>query len=352
MPEPVCIGVVGCGYWGPNLVRSFDRLPEARVGALCDASAARLERLGQEYPAAARYTEFEQFLEHPGLDAVALATSAPTHYRLARRSLEQGKPTFVEKPLTLASSEARELAQLAEGLGLPLMVGHLLEYHPAVEYLRELAASGALGDLRYLYSQRLNLGQVRQQENALWSLAPHDIAVTNFLLGAEPQTVTAVGQSYLTPGVADVAFLTLFYPEHRMAHIHVSWLDPHKTRKLTLVGSVKMAVFDDMEASEKVRLYDKGVDRPPDSTADAEIALKLRFGDILIPRLEAEEPLVRECRHFVECVRGLHAPRSDGRDGVCVVATLEAAQRSLEAGGAPQAVAADDDHHPLRGYPT
>ncbi len=222
------------------------------------------------------------------------------------------------------------------------MVGHLLEYHPAVEYLKELAEQGALGELRYLYSQRLNLGQVRREENALWSLAPHDIAVANFLLGAAPVTVAAAGQAYLTEGVADVAFLTLFYPDGRLAHVHVSWLDPHKTRKLTLVGSRKMAVFDDMEASEKVRLYDKGVDRPPEGTADAEIALKLRFGDILIPRIDLEEPLARECRHFVQCVRTGRRPRSDGRDGLQVVAALEAAQRSLEAQGAPQPVAADD----------
>jgi predicted dehydrogenase len=342
MPNPLGIGIVGCGYWGPNLIRSFDRLPEARLVALCDADAGRLERLCSQYPSARGYTDFEAFLAHPGLDAVALATSAPTHFRLAQRSLEAGKPTFVEKPLTLSSDDARQLVALAERRALPLMVGHLLEYHPAVEYLKELAEGGGLGDLHYLYSQRLNLGQVRREENALWSLAPHDIAVANFLLGAAPVSVAAVGQAYLTEGVADVAFLTLFYPNGRLAHVHVSWLDPHKTRKLTLVGSRKMAVFDDMEASEKVRLYDKGVDRPPEGTADAEIALKLRFGDILIPRIETEEPLTRECRHFVECVRHARPPRSDGRDGLRVVAALEAAQRSLEAQGAPQPIPADD----------
>jgi len=342
MTEPLGIGVVGCGYWGPNLIRSFARLPDARLVALCDADAGRLEAMRRSYPSAVGYTSFDQFLAHPGLDAVALATSAPTHFPLAQRSLEAGKPTFVEKPLTLASAEARRLVALAESRGLPLMVGHLLEYHPAVEYLKELAAAGGLGELRYLYSQRLNLGQVRREENALWSLAPHDIAVANFLLGAAPVSVAAVGQAYLTEGVADVAFLTLFYPERRLAHVHVSWLDPHKTRKLTLVGSRKMAVFDDMEAAEKVRLYDKGVDRPPEGTADAEIALKLRFGDILIPRMETEEPLARECRHFIQCARTGQQPRSDGRDGLRVVAALEAAQRSLEASGTPQPVSSDE----------
>jgi predicted dehydrogenase len=342
MADTVGIGVVGCGYWGPNLVRAFDRLPEAQVVALCDADAGRLERLGLQYPGAQRYRDFEAFLSEPRLDAVALATSAPSHFTLARRALERRKPTFVEKPLTLSSADARELVRLAEESKLTLMVGHLLEYHPAVEYLKELAASGGLGDLRYLYSQRLNLGQVRQEENALWSLAPHDIAVANFLLDAAPVSVAAVGQAYLTQGVADVAFLTLFYPGGRLAHVHVSWLDPHKTRKLTLVGSRKMAVFDDMEASEKVRLYDKGVDRPPEGTADAEIALKLRFGDILIPRIETEEPLARECRHFIARVRDGRPPRSDGRDGLRVVAALEAAQRSLETQGAPQPVASGD----------
>jgi predicted dehydrogenase len=341
MDQPLGIGVAGCGYWGPNLIRNFDRLPDARVVALCDGNAGRLERLTEQYPGARGYARFEVFLRHPGLDAVALATSAPTHFALARQSLEAGKPTFVEKPLTLSTADARELVRLAEERELALMVGHLLEYHPAVEYLKELAGQGGLGEPRYLYSQRLNLGQVRQEENALWSLAPHDIAVANFLFGSAPLSAAAVGQSYLTPGVVDVAFLTLFYPDDRMAHIHVSWLDPHKTRKLTLVGSRKMAVFDDMEASEKVRVYDKGVDRPPEGTADVEVALKLRFGDILIPRLDTEEPLTRECRHFVECARGLHPPRSDGWDGLRVVAALEAAQRSLDAQGTPQQVAGD-----------
>jgi predicted dehydrogenase len=332
------IGVVGCGYWGPNLVRSFDRLPDARVAALCDAAGGRLEQIRRQYPGARGYTEFGEFLADPNVDAVALATSAPTHFPLAKASLEAGKPTFVEKPLALSSAHARELVRLADERGVMLMVGHLLEYHPAVEFLKGLTESDDLGELRYLYSQRLNLGQVRREENALWSLAPHDVAVANFLLGAAPVSVAAVGQAYLTEGVADVAFLTLFYPSNRLAHIHVSWLDPHKTRKLTLVGSQKMAVFDDMEAAEKVRLYDKGVDRPPDGTADAQAALKLRFGDILIPRIDTEEPLVRECRHFVECVRESRPPRSDGRDGLRVVAALEAAQRSLEEGGAPQSV--------------
>jgi predicted dehydrogenase len=342
MSEPLGIGVVGCGYWGPNLIRSFARLPEARLAALCDADSGRLESMCRLYPSAEGYGSFDQFLSHRGLDAVALATSAPSHFALAQRSLEAGKPTFVEKPLTLSSADASRLVLLAEARGLPLMVGHLLEYHPAVEFLKELAASGGLGDLRYLYSQRLNLGQVRREENALWSLAPHDIAVANFLLGAAPVSVAAVGQAYLTQGVADVAFLTLFYPGGRLAHVHVSWLDPHKTRKLTLVGSRKMAVFDDMEAAEKIRLYDKGVDCPPEGTADAEIALKLRFGDILIPRIENEEPLARECRHFVQCARTGRQPRSDGRDGMRVVAALEAAQRSLEANGAPQVVVSDE----------
>jgi predicted dehydrogenase len=342
MTEPLGIGVVGCGYWGPNLIRSFARLPEARLAALCDADAGRLELMCRSYPSATGYASFDAFLTHPGLDAVVLATSAPSHFALAERALSEGKPTFVEKPLTLSSVDAARLVALAESRKLPLMVGHLLEYHPAVEYLKELATAGGLGDLRYLYSQRLNLGQVRREENALWSLAPHDVAVANFLLGAAPHSVAAVGQAYLTEGVADVAFLTLFYPDCRLAHVHVSWLDPHKTRKLTLVGSRKMAVFDDMEAAEKVRLYDKGVDRPPDGTADAEVALKLRFGDILIPRVENEEPLARECRHFVQCVLAGRQPRSDGRDGLQVVAALEAAQRSLEANGAPQPVASDE----------
>jgi predicted dehydrogenase len=332
------IAVVGCGYWGPNLIRNFARVKDGRLVAICDQNRARLEAIGRDYPGVALQTEYDALLLDPGVDAVAVATSVPTHYRLARAALLAGKHVFVEKPLCLRTEEARDLVAIAARERRALMVGHLLKYHPAVEFLDQYIKAGYLGEVRYLYSQRLNLGQVRRDENALWSLGPHDIAVANHLLGADPIAVCAVGESYLQAGVHDVVFLTVRYPDRKLAHVHVSWLDPHKTRKLTVVGSLQMAVFDDMEPAEKIRLYDKGVDLPTLAGGDTGAGLRLRFGDICIPRLSGTEPLQAECQHFVDCLREGSVPRSDGVDGLRVVQVLEAAERSLAEGGRPVAI--------------
>jgi predicted dehydrogenase len=334
----VRIAVVGCGYWGPNLIRNFARVRDARLVALCDQDAVRLEAAAQDHPAVARVRDYDTLLEDPGLDAVAIATSAASHYRLAKKALLSGKHVFVEKPMCLRAADARDLVTTAADQERLLMVGHLLEYHPAVEFLKGYIEAGYLGDVRYVYSQRLNLGQVRHDENALWSLGPHDIAVANFLLEERPREVCAVGQSYLQSGIHDVVFLTIKYPGEKMAHVHVSWLDPHKTRKLTVVGSCQMAVFDDMEPAEKVRLYDKGVDLPSIPGNDPTLGMKLRFGDICIPRLPGGEPLLAECQHFIDCIRDGRTPRSDGLDGLRVVQVLEAAERSLQDGGRPVAI--------------
>jgi predicted dehydrogenase len=366
------IAVVGCGYWGPNLIRSFAQVRDGRLVALCDRDAGRLEAVGRDYPAVARVPEYDLLLADPAIDAIAIATPAASHYRLAKKALLSGKHVYVEKPMCLCAADAADLVATAARQERILMVGHLLEYHPAVEFLKSWIDSGCLGDLRYLYSQRLNLGQVRHDENVLWSLAPHDIAVAHFLFGEQPDEVHAVGRGYLRSGIPDVVFLTLTYPDRKMAHIHVSWLDPHKTRRLTVVGSLQMAVFDDMEPAEKLRLYDKGVDLPPPdngvpragcrvprsveagrpaaslhgtrhpapvAASEASPAcLKLRFGDIRIPSLPTGEPLRAECQHFVNCLREGRTPRSDGRDGLRVVQVLEAAERSLRNGGRPVAI--------------
>jgi predicted dehydrogenase len=237
--------------------------------------------------------------------------------------------------MCLRIEDAADLVTTAARQQRLLMVGHLLEYHPAVEFLKDSIDTGRLGEVRYVYSQRLNLGQVRHDENALWSLGPHDIAVANYLLGERPMEVCAAGQSYLQSGIQDVVFLTIKYPSDKLAHIHVSWLDPHKTRKLTVVGSRQMAVFDDMEPAEKVRLYDKGADLSSPGAHDPAAAITLRFGDICIPRIPAGEPLLAECQHFVDSIREQRTPRSDGVDGLQVVQVLEAAQRSLWEGGRP-----------------
>jgi predicted dehydrogenase len=338
--KPVALAQVGTGDWGANLVRNFAALPECRLAAVCDADASRLERAVKGLPGARAVADPERLATDPEIEAVAIASPAITHYPLARRFLEAGKDVYVEKPMTLRAAEAAELVRLAESGGRILMVGHLLLYHPAVVRLAALVREGALGEIRYVYAQRTNLGKVRPDENALWSFAPHDFAVLLDLLGEEPSDVSARGEAFLQPGIHDVVFAYLRFPSGRCAHVHVSWLDPHKMRRLTVVGSQKMAVFDDQEPNEKLRIYDKGVDAG--AVVDFARALAVRSGDVWIPRIDATEPLRLECRHFLECVRTRQAPRTDGRSGLRVVRALEAASRSLSLGGAPVPVAGLD----------
>jgi predicted dehydrogenase len=278
--------------------------------------------------------DLDATLRDPDVQAVVIATPAPHHHAVARMALEAGKDVYVEKPFTLEIRDAEELIALAAARKRVLMVGHLLEYHPVVTRLKEMIGREELGRLYYIYSQRVNLGTVRTDENALWNFAPHDISVIMFLLGAAPTDVAARGQSYLQKDVEDVVFLTMNFGGRAMAHVHVSWLDPHKIRKLTLVGDRKMAVFDDLEANEKLRVYDKGAQLNHDYNTFAEY-VGLRFGDITMPYIKVGEPLQIECRHFVDCVRTRKAPVSDGQDGLRVVKVLDAAQRSLKANGEP-----------------
>jgi predicted dehydrogenase len=320
----VNIGVVGLGYWGPNLARNFARL--ADVAWLCDASAELAERHAPGHPGARTTTSVDDLLEDADLDAVALATPVPTHAALAERVLRAGKHCFVEKPLAQSVDEAERVVQAARDSERVLMVGHLLEYHPGVELLKQLIDSGELGDVRYLYSNRLNLGVLRPDENALWSLGAHDVSVLLRLAGEEPYECRAVGESYMQEGIEDVVFCFLRFPSGLAAHMHLSWLDPHKERRFTVVGSKKMATFDDMELERKLTVYDKGFDEKWSSYGEY-IA---RSGDIFSPRVPNEEPLLIECRHFVECVRDGGEPRSGGEAGLRVVRVLEALQRSLQ----------------------
>jgi predicted dehydrogenase len=333
--EPVALALVGTGDWGANLLRNFAALPEARVVAVCDADPARLERARKVAPAAAAVTDARALLDVPGLEAVVIAAPARLHGALARMFLEAGKDVYVEKPFTLDVAEAEALVALAERDRRVLMVGHLLEHHPAVTRLQSMIEAGEMGEVRYVYSQRVNLGKVRSDENALWSFAPHDLSVMLRLLGGEPSEVSAQGQAFLQPGIEDVAFVTLRWADGRMAHAHVSWLDPHKIRRFTVVGSKRMAVFDDMEPAEKVRIYDKGVDAKEGEFVDFARAHTVRQGDVWIPRIDGSEPLRIECRHFLDCVRSRRTPLTDGRDGLRVVRVLAAAQASLERQGAP-----------------
>jgi predicted dehydrogenase len=329
------IGVVGLGYWGPNLARNFDRLPGAELRWICDQSQEARERFAPAFPDARVSGDLDELLADPELDAVVIATHVPSHAPLALRALAAGKHCFVEKPLAYSVSEAEQVVAAARQAGRVLMVGHLLEYHPGVDKLKELAASGELGDIHYIYSNRLNLGKLRPDENALWSLGAHDVSVLLHLAdGEEPSDCEARGESYMQPGIEDVVFCYLRFPSGLAAHLHLSWLDPHKERRFTVVGSKKMATFDDMAIEQKVTVYDKGFDQKYESYGE----YVTRSGDIWSPHISNEEPLRIECRHFLERIADGGEPRSGGENGLRVVRVLETLQRSLEGSSRAAAV--------------
>jgi len=330
---PVRVAVTGLGYWGPNLARNFDQLPDAELAYCCDLDEKTRAKAAKQFPRAVVTDDLQQVLDDPSVDAEVVATSVPTHFELGRRVLAAGKHALIEKPMTLKAAHAEELGDLAEQKGTVLMTGHLLEYHPAVRMVKELLTSGELGDTYYVYTNRLNLGKVRADENALWSLGSHDIYVINYLTGEDPMEVSAHGESYLQDGVEDVVFGYIRYPSGVVGHLHVSWLDPHKSRKVTVVGAEKMVVFDDMESDRKVTVYDKGAYKAQYASYGEYISL--RFGDIHIPRVPNDEPLRIECQHFVDCIRGGKRPISDGHEGLNVVRVLEAMERSLREAGRP-----------------
>jgi predicted dehydrogenase len=329
-PEPIRIGVVGLGYWGPNLARNFAAIPGCELAWLCDADEHARTRLERAFPAARASARLDELLSDPRLDAVVLATPVPTHAQLAVAVAAAGKHCFVEKPLATTAEDAQSAVAAAESAGTILMVGHLLEYHPAVARLKELIVSEELGELYYIYGNRLNLGKLRADENALWSLGAHDVSVALHLIGEEPEECVAQGASYVRDGVQDVVFCYLRFPSGIVAHLHLSWLDPHKERRITVVGARRMATFDDMLIEGKLTIYDKGFDEDTRSWGEY-IA---RSGDTFSPRIPNVEPLRIECEHFVECIRTGATPRSDGRSGLRVVRVLEALQRSLERTGA------------------
>ena len=327
------LAVVGTGYWGKNIVRAFSNTQPSVLYACCDADQDRLQQIKTSYPGIQTYTSYDTLLQDTKVNAIAIATPSPTHFILAKQALASGKHVYVEKPLTMTVSESSELIDLAARHKRILMVGHLMIYHPAIQKLKDIIDSGELGDIFYVYTQRLNLGIIRENENAWWSLAPHDISIILYLSGSIPSRISVNGQGYLRSHVQDVVFADLKFEDGRMAQIHVSWLDPHKMRKLTVVGSRKMVVFDDMEPIEKLKIYDKGVEAKLgyESYGDA---LTVRQGDIYIPNVTMEEPLKIECQHFVHCVMNGHKPETDGENGLAVVKILEAGQQSLDSSGA------------------
>lgn len=335
----VGIAVCGLGNWGWNVLRAFASAPGGKLLYACDLNEQTRARAAAAYPGAKAVADVAAALADPAVNAVVLAVDAPVHFKLAKAALEAGKHTYVEKPLTLTPADSKELIRLACEKGVRLMVGHLLLYHPAVLHMKRMVELGEVQPL-YLYSQRVNLGVVRRNENAWWSLAPHDISVACYLLDAEPVSVSASGQCFIQPTIEDVVFASVKFNNGALAHIHVSWLDPHKMRKVTLVGSKTMVVFDDMEASEKIRVYDKGVVVKEGVSTYAD-AITLRSGDIHIPAIPGGEPLAMEARHFVDCVAANKTPRTDGANGLRVVRVLEAGSQSLKLGGAPVRVEGD-----------
>ena len=324
--ETLKLAAVGLGYWGPNLARNLDELESAELSWICDRDEARLARYGARFPDARKTTSYEEMIADPELDAVAIATPVVTHFELAREALLAGKHVFVEKPLALSSALGEQLVALAEERALVLMPGHLLLYHPGVAKLKDLVDSEELGRLLYVYGNRQNLGQIRKDENALWSLGAHDLSVILHLVGEEPAEAWARGESFLNPGVEDVVFCFLRFPSGVVAHMHLSWLDPHKMRRMTVVGDRKMAVFDDMEPERKVTVYDKGPQQPAETWGE----WQTRSGDISIPKVANDEPLRLECEHFLALLRGEGDRIAAAREGLAVVRSLEQLQSALE----------------------
>jgi predicted dehydrogenase len=335
--EKINVAVIGAGYWGPNLVRNFAALPQCQLRMVCDQDDKALGRLRPLYPQVRFTAEWREALEAEEIAAIVIATPTSTHFEIAREALRREKDVFVEKPLSATVAEAETLVAEAESRRRILMVGHLMIFHPALVRLKSMIQEGELGEVLYLYSRRVNLGKIRKKENALLSFAPHDISMALYLLEREPTEVCARGEAYIQPDVEDVVFVNIAFPNRVMAQIHVSWLDPHKRRELTVVGSKKMAVFNDIAPTEPIRVYDKGALEPGTYVSYGD-SLGIRSGDIWIPKVEMQEPLRLECLHFLSCVKHRTRPLTDGRHGIQVVRVLECAQTSLQRSGAPVAV--------------
>jgi predicted dehydrogenase len=327
------IAVVGCGYWGPNLVRNFRALPGVKVDIICDKSKERLDHVGQLYPEVEKTTEFSRVTSDSSIDMVAIATSVCAHHGLARASLESGKHTFVEKPLAASVAECQDLVTIAEKNALTLMVGHTFLYTPTVRKIKEIVDSGEIGELMYISCRRLNLGLFQKDINVAWDLAPHDISIVLFIMNKDPVSVNCQGKAHLSPAVEDITNISLSFSNGGFATIQSSWIDPRKVREITIVGTKKMIVYDDTEPLEKIKIYDKRVEAPPHYDTFGEFQYSYHYGDILSPFVKQEEPLKVECQHFVDCVNSAAVPDTSGREGLAVVRILEAAAQSLKNGG-------------------
>jgi predicted dehydrogenase len=348
MSKQIKIGVVGCGYWGPNLVRNFRSLPGCSLNTMCDISTERLKHLKGLYPEVKGETDYNLMLNDGSVDAVAVATSVKMHFPMAKAALEAGKHTMIEKPMASSAAQCEELIEIAKENGLVLMVGHTFLYSPAVKKIKEIVDRGDLGQIRYICARRLNLGLFQKDINVAWDLAPHDISIILHLLEEFPDSVNCSGSAHVTPGIEDVTSMCLRFSHDRSAIIHSSWLDPRKVREMTIVGSKRMVVYDDVAQQEKIRIFDARVERPPHYDTFAEFHYAYHYGDTYAPYLKQEEPLKTECQHFIDCIRDSKIPLSNGVRGMELVKILEASSDSLKQGGARVPFTHHDPRRPDR----
>ena len=334
MKKTIKVGVVGCGYWGPNLIRNMRQTPGCQLKVICDASETRLNHMRRLYPDVAATTQFQDLLNDPELDAIVIATPVRFHYEMAKAALSAGKHVFIEKPMARTETEAEELLLLSEQKRLVLMVGHTFLFSPAVRRMKEIIDAGDIGPVQYISARRLNLGLFQKDINVAWDLAPHDISILLYLFGESPTAVSCQGSSHVTKGIEDVTMMHLTFPKSRCAFIHNSWLDPKKVRQMTVVGSRRMIVYDDNEPMEKLRIYDARVEVPPHYDTFAEFTYSYHHGDSYVPYIKQEEPLKLECQHFVDCIKEGKTPLTGGRLGLEVVKILEASSESMRQHGA------------------
>ncbi|MGH7996368.1 MAG: Gfo/Idh/MocA family protein [Opitutaceae bacterium] len=334
MNKKINVGVVGCGYWGPNLIRNFRAVPECRMKTMCDISEERLGHLSALYPDVETETNFERMLASP-LDAVVIATSVRFHHDMAKAALMAGKHVLIEKPMAASVAQCEELIELARKKGLVLMVGHTFLYSAAVRKMKEIVDNHDIGDIRYISARRLNLGLFQKDINVVWDLAPHDISIILYIMGEAPQSINCRGAAHITPGIEDVTSMSLHFTKERSAIVQNSWIDPRKIREMTIVGSRRMIVYDDVAAQEKIKIFDVRVETPPHYDTFAEFHYAYHYGDMYCPHIKQDEPLKTECQHFVDCIRNGATPLTGGLNGIEVVRILEASSRSLKIDGAP-----------------
>ncbi len=346
MKSPLKIGVVGCGYWGPNLIRNFRALPDCRMSTVCDISEERLRHMRSLYPEIECETSYEHLLNDTTLDALVIATSVRHHYPMAKSSILAGKHTFIEKPFASSVAQCEELIALARQKGVVLMVGHTFLYSPAIRKIKQIVDNGDIGQIRYISARRLNLGLFQKDINVAWDLAPHDLSIILHIMGESPVSINCRGAAHITPGVEDVTSMNLMFSDEKSAIIQSSWLDPKKVREMTIIGSERMIVYDDVAPQEKIKIFDVRVERPPHYDTFAEFHYAYHYGDMYSPYIKQDEPLKTECQHFLDCIRTGQTPLSDGHRGLEVVRILEASSQSLKQRGAPVELS-----HAARGVP-